>query len=48
VVLEGRRIKEKGSHDQLMALNGLYRRLYTVQKKLDPIGLVSDPVKVSR
>jgi ATP-binding cassette subfamily B protein len=48
VVLEGRRIKEKGSHDQLMALNGLYRRLYTVQKKLDPIGLVSEPAKVSR
>jgi ATP-binding cassette subfamily B protein/subfamily B ATP-binding cassette protein MsbA len=36
VVLEGRRIKEMGTHDQLMALNGLYRRLYTVQKKLDP------------
>ena len=36
VVLEGKRIKEMGTHDQLIALNGLYRRLYTVQKRLDP------------
>ncbi len=36
VVLEGKHIIEMGTHEQLMALNGLYRRLYTVQKRFDP------------
>jgi subfamily B ATP-binding cassette protein MsbA len=33
VVLEGGRIREMGTHDQLMKLNGLYRRLYELQFK---------------
>jgi ATP-binding cassette subfamily B protein len=33
VVLEGRQIREVGSHDQLMALGGLYSRLTTVQSQ---------------
>lgn len=35
VVLEGRRIKEMGSHAELMALNGLYHSLYTVQQQVE-------------
>ncbi|HEX9091534.1 MAG TPA: ABC transporter ATP-binding protein, partial [Anaerolineales bacterium] len=35
VVLEGRQIKEKGTHAELMALDGLYRRLNTVQNQLE-------------
>lgn len=35
VVLEGRRIKETGSHTELMALNGLYRKLYTIQQQAE-------------
>jgi ATP-binding cassette, subfamily B, bacterial len=36
VVLEGRRIVETGSHDTLMSQNGLYYRLYTIQRQLVP------------
>jgi ATP-binding cassette subfamily B protein len=35
VVLDGKQIKEMGTHDDLIALNGLYRRLYTVQQRID-------------
>jgi ATP-binding cassette subfamily B protein/subfamily B ATP-binding cassette protein MsbA len=37
VVLEGKRIKEMGTHSELIALDGLYKRLYTVQKQLEPV-----------
>jgi ATP-binding cassette subfamily B protein/subfamily B ATP-binding cassette protein MsbA len=34
VVMEGRQIKEIGTHSELMAHDGLYRRLSTVQNQL--------------
>jgi ATP-binding cassette subfamily B protein/subfamily B ATP-binding cassette protein MsbA len=38
VVLEGRRVVEKGTHEQLIEKNGLYKRLYSVQKRIEPVG----------
>jgi ATP-binding cassette subfamily B protein len=35
VVLEGKRIREMGNHTELMALDGLYKQLYTVQQRID-------------
>ncbi len=35
VVLEGKQIKELGTHAELMANGGLYHRLYTVQQRID-------------
>jgi ATP-binding cassette, subfamily B, bacterial len=43
VVLEGKRIIEKGTHEQLMGSGGLYHRLHTVQKQMEP---VLDPTAV--
>jgi len=37
VVLEGRRIVETGSHEDLVRLGGLYHRLVTVQQHLEPV-----------
>jgi len=34
VVLEGKEIIEQGTHEELLAKNGLYHRLYTVQGKM--------------
>jgi ATP-binding cassette subfamily B protein/subfamily B ATP-binding cassette protein MsbA len=37
VVLEGKSIKEMGTHDRLIAQDRLYKRLYTVQQRLEPL-----------
>jgi hypothetical protein len=37
VVLEGKQIKERETHKELIAQDGLYRQLYTVQQRLEPI-----------
>ena len=43
VVLEGKHIREMGTHDELIERDGLYRRLYTVQQRLEPIaGMTTD------
>ena len=38
VVLEGKHIKEIGTHEELFRLDGLYKRLYTIQKQFEPVG----------
>jgi ATP-binding cassette subfamily B protein/subfamily B ATP-binding cassette protein MsbA len=35
VVLEGKQIKESGTHAELISSQGLYQRLYTVQQRMD-------------
>lgn len=40
VVLEDHLIREMGSHAELLNLDGLYRKLYTVQRELEPLGQV--------
>ncbi len=36
VVLEGRQIAEMGAHAELLEKDGLYKRLYTVQQRMNP------------
>jgi ATP-binding cassette subfamily B protein len=47
VVLEGRRIKQVGTHAELMAQEGLYRRLSTVQNQLEAPEKLTEPLPFS-
>jgi len=40
VVLEGNQIREMGTHEELIAIDGAYNRLYTVQQKYEPVPVV--------
>jgi ATP-binding cassette subfamily B protein/subfamily B ATP-binding cassette protein MsbA len=39
VVLDGKHIREMGTHEELLAFDGLYRRLNTIQQKIEPVEL---------
>jgi len=39
VVMEGKGIRERGTHDELMRQDGLYRKLYTIQRQIEPTGM---------
>ena len=41
VVLEGKHILEQGTHADLLAKDGMYRRLYTVQQRMDTTAVYS-------
>jgi ATP-binding cassette subfamily B protein len=47
VVLEGKHIKQVGTHAELMAQDGLYRRLSTVQNQLDTPEQLTEPFPFS-
>lgn len=47
VVLEAGRITEMGTHDELLAQSGTYRRLYDLQFRDDPSGRAVEPVASS-
>jgi len=40
VVLDERRIREMGSHTDLLQLDGLYKRLYTNQRQFEPLAML--------
>jgi ABC-type multidrug transport system fused ATPase/permease subunit len=37
VVLEGKQIAEMGTHPELLQKDGLYKRLYSVQQRMNPL-----------
>jgi ABC-type multidrug transport system fused ATPase/permease subunit len=46
VVLEAKGIAEMGTHDQLIANHGLYYRLNSVQKQLEPMVMTTQINKI--
>jgi ATP-binding cassette subfamily B protein len=40
VVLEDKSIRESGTHEELMRRDGLYRKLYTIQGRMDEEAVV--------